>query len=68
MLILTHLCANKGKKNVLRTDGRSEDTAEHKVTSQADTKENKPTTNKVCLFLFMLQSFSSRCSKQFFPS
>ncbi|XP_022613557.1 N-lysine methyltransferase KMT5A-A-like [Seriola dumerili] len=39
----------KGKKNVLRTDINPEDTAEHKVTSRKETKENKPATNKDCV-------------------
>ncbi|GAA6224693.1 N-lysine methyltransferase KMT5A-like [Lates japonicus] len=38
----------KGKKNVLRTEVKPEDTAEHKVTSRKETKENKPSTNKDC--------------------
>ncbi|XP_071339109.1 lysine methyltransferase 5Ab isoform X2 [Trachinotus anak] len=37
----------KEKKNVLTTtDIKPEDTAEHKVTSRKETKENKPATNK----------------------
>ncbi|XP_070712185.1 N-lysine methyltransferase KMT5A-like [Pempheris klunzingeri] len=39
----------KGKKNVLRADKKSEDTAEHQVTSRRETKENKPATNKHCI-------------------
>uniref|UniRef100_A0A3P8UGD2 [histone H4]-lysine(20) N-methyltransferase n=1 Tax=Amphiprion percula TaxID=161767 RepID=A0A3P8UGD2_AMPPE len=39
----------KGKKNVVRTDKKPEETVEHKVTSQTETKENKPTTNKDCV-------------------
>ncbi|XP_072243072.1 lysine methyltransferase 5Ab [Leuresthes tenuis] len=39
----------KGKKHVLRTDKKPEDTVEHTVTSQAETKENKPATNKTCI-------------------
>ncbi|XP_022052044.1 lysine methyltransferase 5Ab [Acanthochromis polyacanthus] len=39
----------KGKKNVVRTDKQPEETVEHKVTSQMETKENKPTTDKDCV-------------------
>ncbi|XP_045891161.1 lysine methyltransferase 5Ab [Micropterus dolomieu] len=39
----------KGKKNVLRTDKKPEDSAEHKVTSRKETKENKPAANKDCV-------------------
>ncbi|XP_040899142.1 lysine methyltransferase 5Ab [Toxotes jaculatrix] len=35
----------KGKKTVLRVDIKPEDTAENKVTSCKETKENKPATN-----------------------
>ncbi|XP_047447914.1 lysine methyltransferase 5Ab isoform X2 [Mugil cephalus] len=36
----------KGKKNVLRTNKKPEDTVAHLFTSQTDTKENKPATNE----------------------
>ncbi|XP_026199767.1 lysine methyltransferase 5Ab [Anabas testudineus] len=36
----------KGKKNVLRTENKSQDTVEHKTTSQNETKENKLAANK----------------------
>ncbi|XP_068994712.1 lysine methyltransferase 5Ab [Embiotoca jacksoni] len=39
----------KGKKNVLRTERKPEDIVEHKLTSQTETKENKPATNKECV-------------------
>ncbi|XP_044051655.1 lysine methyltransferase 5Ab [Siniperca chuatsi] len=39
----------KGKKNVVRTDKKPEDTIELKVTSRKGTKENKPATNKDCV-------------------
>ncbi|XP_029295704.1 lysine methyltransferase 5Ab [Cottoperca gobio] len=39
----------KGKKDVLRTDKKPEDTDELKVPSRKETKENKPATNKDCV-------------------
>ncbi|KAK2837227.1 hypothetical protein Q5P01_014439 [Channa striata] len=39
----------KGKKNVVRTEQRPGDSVEHKVTSQTDTKENKPATDTACI-------------------
>ncbi|KAL7392090.1 hypothetical protein ABVT39_019483 [Epinephelus coioides] len=39
----------KGKKSVLRTDNKPEDTVEHKVSSRKETKENKPAANKDCV-------------------
>ncbi|XP_011477426.1 N-lysine methyltransferase KMT5A isoform X3 [Oryzias latipes] len=36
----------KGKKNVLRTNKKKEDSKEKIVTSQTETKENKPASNK----------------------
>ncbi|XP_040011803.1 lysine methyltransferase 5Ab [Xiphias gladius] len=39
----------KGKKNVLRTDIKHEDTVEGMVTSRKETKENKPAANKECV-------------------
>ncbi|XP_008288055.1 lysine methyltransferase 5Ab [Stegastes partitus] len=46
----------KGKKTVLRTDKKPEETVEHKVTSQTETKENKPATNKDCVGVGKVQS------------
>ncbi|XP_041854425.1 lysine methyltransferase 5Ab [Melanotaenia boesemani] len=39
----------KGKKNVLKVDKKPQDTTEHKVPSQTETKENKPATSKNCV-------------------
>lgn len=36
----------KGRKNALKADKKPEDTVEHKVPSQTETKENKPATSK----------------------
>lgn len=47
MLTLIYFYVYKGKKNVLRTDIKHEDTVEGMVTSRKETKENKPAANKV---------------------
>ncbi|CAG6016733.1 unnamed protein product [Menidia menidia] len=39
----------KGKKGVLRTDKKSENTGERTVTAQTETKENKPAAEKNCI-------------------
>ncbi|XP_037633682.1 lysine methyltransferase 5Ab [Sebastes umbrosus] len=51
----------KGKKSVLRTEKKPQDTVEHKVSSGKDTKENKPATNKdsVVTVPSILQSLQS---------
>lgn len=44
-----YLSLYKGKKNALRTNKKKEDSKEKIVTSQTETKENKPASNKVCM-------------------
>lgn len=48
LFFLTYL----GKKNVLK---KSQDSAEHKDSSQNETKENKPATNKVCFYMVLFE-------------
>lgn len=51
--MLVYLHVYKGKKSVPKTDKRSEDAAEHKVTKREHTKENKPEPNKVSFVVWV---------------
>uniref|UniRef100_A0A8C7Z9F9 [histone H4]-lysine(20) N-methyltransferase n=1 Tax=Oryzias sinensis TaxID=183150 RepID=A0A8C7Z9F9_9TELE len=66
MSVYLSLC--KGKKNALRTNKKKEDSKEKIVTSQTETKENKPASNKNWVF-FRVENKVSQNKKvtDYFP-